>query len=582
MKELAGWTRPAQGAELLHHRVRARLRRALRITLAALVPLSFVAPLAFEDGATRADAAVVDPFTVGTNDHWFLFETDAELDADMDAMVAAGVKWLRVTLDWPSVQPTARDKWNWSHQDRVVREANERGIKIMWLAAYSPKWARPAGYGLHTPPNNPDDFANFVREAARRYAPQGVHHYEIWNEPNLGQWWQPAADPARYTTLLKKAYTAIKGVDPNSYIITGGLAPGSDTSINRSMKTFIEQMYANGAKGYFDAVGIHPYSFPWAPQFAANWNPFYMAPQYHKILTANGDGAKPLWATEVAFPTGTGTDRVSEATQADMLESLIVGWDSFSFGGPLFWHNIRDRGPDPVDLEQNWGLLRYDRSPKPSFVRLQQLLRSAQDVKADPGPQSAVIRWKAPANPSSPITGWRVVANPGAVTVEVAPDARTATLSLTDFTPYFVTVQPIHAAGPGIVSKRSNAVVPGAPVVLPAVGQVLEPDSGTNTTVRVPVHLTAPSSRDVVVDYQALSWAPTFNAHVPNDYTPRTGTLTIPAGSVVGHVSITVKGDNVVEPGGDQFLVVFSNPRNGTLGGFGGIGVGVIVDDAGG
>ena len=100
---------------------RARLRRALRITVAALVPLSFVAPLAFDDGSPRADAAVVDPFTVGTNDHWFLFETDAELDADMDAMVAAGVKWLRVTLDWPSVQPTAPNKWNWAHQDRVVR-----------------------------------------------------------------------------------------------------------------------------------------------------------------------------------------------------------------------------------------------------------------------------------------------------------------------------------------------------------------------------------------------------------------------------------------------------------------------------
>ncbi len=546
-----------------------------------MLPLCFIAPMAYDESSPRAEAAVVDRMTIGTNDHWFLFVSDAELEADMDAMVEAGVSWLRVSLDWPSVQPTAANKWNWSHQDRVVREANERGIKIMWLAAYSPKWARPVGAGLHTPPMNPDHFANFVREAARRYAPLGVHHYEIWNEPNLGQWWQPAADPAAYTTLLKKSYTAIKGVDPQSFIITGGLAPASDTSINRSMKTFITQMYANGAKGYFDAVGVHPYSFPWAPQFAAAWNPFYMAPEYHKILKAQGDGAKQLWATEVAFPTGTGTGRVSEAVQADMLEALVVGWDSFSFGGPLFWHNIRDRGPDPADLEQNWGLLRHDRTPKPAYVRLRQMLRSAQDVIASPGPESVTVNWKAPPNPLSPITGWRIVAEPSGVTVDVAVDARSATLTVADWDPISVTVQPVHSSGPGVVSRRSNSVVPGGPTILPGGGQVLEPDAGT-VTLRVPVHLTHASSRDVQVEYQALSWAPAFNAHVPNDYVPAAGTVTIPAGQTSAYVSLTVKGDTYLEPGGDKFLVVFSRPVNATLGGFGGVGYGYIEEDPGG
>jgi hypothetical protein len=559
--------------------------------MAALVPLALTLPASFDRREERAGAAVVDPRTVGTNDHWFLFESDADLDADMDAMVAAGVTWLRVSLDWPSVQPKGPTTWNWAHEDRVVREANERGIKILFLAAYSPAWARPVGStSLHTPPVNPDHFANFVREAAKRYGPQGVHHYEIWNEPNLGQWWQPAANPAQYAVLLKKASSALKGVDPAAYVVTGGLAPGSDNATDRSMKTFIEQLYVNGAQASFDAVGIHPYSFPWSPQFAAGWNPFFSAPKYHDILRSRGDGSKPLWATEVAFPTGTGSNRVSEATQADMLEALVVGWDNYSFGGPLFWHNIRDRGADLVDLESNWGLLRFDRSKKPAFTRLQQLLRSAQDVDANPGPQSVAVRWNAPANPTSPIMGWRVVASPGngsgngsgnvagTVTIDVGAEARTATVPLIDFTTYTVTVQPLHASGAGVVSKPTRAVMPGAPVIIPTMAEIAEQNTGQASTLQVPVVLSGVPTRDVSINYSTVYWAPAFTAHIPNDYTPVSGTLTIPAGQTIGYVRITVRGDNYPEPKGDLILVTFANPSNGTLGGFQ-VGVGRILGD---
>lgn len=37
----------------------------------------------------------------------------------------------------------------------------------------------------------------------------GVHAYEVWNEPNIVNFWAPGPDPARYTQLLKLAYPAI-------------------------------------------------------------------------------------------------------------------------------------------------------------------------------------------------------------------------------------------------------------------------------------------------------------------------------------------------------------------------------------
>lgn len=561
-----------------------RSERRVLVTLAAallLAPLAIAVPNRFDPSEGRAGASPVDGRTVGTQDWELLWESDAQLAADLDAIAASGMTWIRLQLDWPSIQPTSATGWNWSHTDRVVDAANARGLKVLFLATYAPAWARPAGStSLHTPPTNPDHFATFVREAAKRYAPKGVHHYEIWNEPNLGVVYRPKADPGGYTTLLKKAYSAIKAVDAQSLVMVGGLSPAADNATDLSMATFITQIYAAGAKGSFDAIAIHPYSFPWAPTYAAEWNTFYMAPALHAIMAANGDVGLQIWATEIGFPTGTSTKAVSEAGQADMLEAAVVAWDRYSFGGPLFWFSLVDPGNDPADFYQNWGLLRLDRTEKLAYTRLQQMLLSAEGVKAAPGPGSATITWNAPTTPQTAITGYQVVANPGGATATVGAAARSATLTLSDFTAYTATVQPLTADGPGVVSKPSAPFTPGSPTFVPYIGHVVEPDAGT-IVMEVPVLLDRVTTRDVVADFRTQSVAPYFVASVPNDYLAATGTVTIPAGSRTATIRVTVQGDVHPEPGGDLFMVTFSNLRNATLGGYG-IAVGYIEEDPGG
>ena len=74
--------------------------------------------------------------------------------------------------------------------------------------------------------------------------------YEIWNEPDWPTFWQGAPQPADYAAVLKAAYTALKGADPEAKVISGGLV-GNDFDFLDAAST------DHGAKGSFDAVGVH-------------------------------------------------------------------------------------------------------------------------------------------------------------------------------------------------------------------------------------------------------------------------------------------------------------------------------------
>jgi hypothetical protein len=137
--------------------------------------------------------------------------------------------------------------------------------------------------------------------------------------------------------------------------------------------TFLERMYAAGAAGSFDALGWHPYNFTgifFHP--ASAWSQVAeTSPSARSMMVAHGDGAKQIWGTEFGAPTGTASSAVSEASQATLVRDGYAKWKTWSFAGPLFWYSARDQGTNTVDREQNFGLVKYDYAPKPSFSAYQ-------------------------------------------------------------------------------------------------------------------------------------------------------------------------------------------------------------------
>jgi hypothetical protein len=346
----------------------SRRQRSFAVVVAVALSLSLLP--ATRSTAATAPARVVG---VGSQQPGIAFESPAHLKRDLDAIAAAGMKWVRADFFWSAIQGGGKGTFEWGPTDAFVKAANARHLHVLALVAYTPAWARTGATDTY-PPKDPRDYATFVHAAARRYGSKGVHAWEIWNEPNLSMFWSPKADPVAYTALLKRAYPAIKSADPKAIVVTGGLSPASDTSADRSPMTFLAELYLHGAKGSFSAAGYHPYSFPYSPMYKAEWNTFYRTPDFHGIMKYFGDGAKAVWGTELGYPTGTSSRAVSEQRQADDLVAAINQWTTWSFTGPLILFTLRDSSRNKADVNDNMGMLFVDGRHKPSYSAIRQAL----------------------------------------------------------------------------------------------------------------------------------------------------------------------------------------------------------------
>lgn len=298
----------------------------------------------------------------------------ADLTHQFDNIAATGAKWVRLSLEWSSLETTPGTV-NWTPIDNAVALANARGLHVLANPAYTPSWAR-SGSDDKYPPSDPNTYASFVTRAVQRYAPQGVHVWEVWNEPNIVNFWHPQPDPAGYATLLRSAYSAIHAADPSAVVLTGGTAPtgatldsmGSDGK-GYSPYRWLRLLYEGGNRPYFDAVATHPYaSFPNSPN--VEWGNTMQMDDIHGLMAANGDDAKKLWGTEAGYPTGTASGAVSEATQATFIEDYLEVWRDFgAFTGPLFVYQMRDRGTNASSREDNFGLVHNDWTEKPAYSR---------------------------------------------------------------------------------------------------------------------------------------------------------------------------------------------------------------------
>jgi len=221
--------------------------------------------------------------------------SSTDLARYLDGAKAAHAGWLRVDVNWALIQGGGPTSYNWTSFDNVMRAITDRGMHALAAIMYAPAWARPAGSSGSTPPSDLAAYARFASATAARYAPMGVHAYEIWNEPNIVNFWAPGPDPARYTQMLKLSYSAIKAADPSAVVVSAGLSPygsyGQSDAQHMNPISFLERMYNNGASGSFDAVGWHPYNFPYGIGYAP-WSAWSQmsetAPSARSVMVANG------------------------------------------------------------------------------------------------------------------------------------------------------------------------------------------------------------------------------------------------------------------------------------------------------
>ena len=295
----------------------------------------------------------------------------------------AGFDTVVQLFGWRQIEPT-QGEYHWQYPDEVVQGAGYYGLKLVVRLDQHPQWAAAAPLSVNAPPENIVDYAHFVGRVATRYRGR-VLGYVIWNEPNLSSdWGGRRPDPAAYVALLKAAYQAVKGADPHALVISAGLASTDDQSATAlDDRAYLEAMYGAGAGGYFDVLGAHPYGFAYSPddpRGAHQGLNMARVADLHDIMARHGDGAKPVWATEMGWTVdGKGASAwqtVSEQQQAAYLARAFTraGRDWPWLGMLSVW-NLGDGADKAWD---GYNLLDAAGGPRPAYRTLQQLFRPSQ------------------------------------------------------------------------------------------------------------------------------------------------------------------------------------------------------------
>jgi hypothetical protein len=229
-----------------------------------------------------------------------------ELPGQAPTIAEADTGWVRLEFKMGPSGAIDLDKYT-----AIVDGIRQQGMGIIGLVDYVTIPEDLDGDGT-TDYKDPDDvlayvqhFTETVEILANQFA-GSIRHWEIWNEPNGGQW---HVAPEYYARLLVKVSEVVKGVDPENQILFGGLDHAWITS------QYLEPVYDaldldwEGARP-FDILAVHPY-------FVVRSGVYILDPKvylwekddpsrtvldkYLAYMASRGDSDVDIWITEIGW-----------------------------------------------------------------------------------------------------------------------------------------------------------------------------------------------------------------------------------------------------------------------------------------
>ena len=334
-------------------------------------------------------------------------------------MVLLGANWINIAPGDPPPGFDPRDPgdpaYAWGTLDAAVRDATAQGLEVMILINRAPPWAegpnnpgQQPGFEVGTWKPDPGDVADFGAAIATRYSGRfvdpantgagalpAVRLWELWAEPNLWLNLTPQYEDGKpfaaehYRQMLNAFYPAIKGVDPQNKVVTGGLAPNGDPPgglRTRPLAFYRRLLCLRGhkklrrtqcsSKPHFDVLADNPITIGGGPRTSAIHPDDVMSADLGKVRrvlraaerahTIEPGGRHPLWATEFWWPSNPPAAKggVRPQRQARWIEeSLYLYWKA---GASLaIMLQIKDTDPDYVG---GTGLYFADGTPKPALT----------------------------------------------------------------------------------------------------------------------------------------------------------------------------------------------------------------------
>lgn len=298
--------------------------------------------------------------------------TPARVAADMALARDVGAKALRFGLGWDGVEE-APDRLDFHAVDAIIDDARAAGLEPIPYIGFTPAWAARDPDAPHrSPPRDPSAYARFVEACTARYRGR-VRSWELWNEPDLPDWWTGTA--AELAAMIREAARAARRADPGAVIVLGGMAKGRSP--------FLEDLLApGGVAGFVDVVNVHAYLETWSNERKEALSS--RLGDVADLVARRGEGAD-VWLAEIGYSSHRhapaaasrwGVDVVfahehtprHQAVELVELAALAVA----SRVPSLFaWYRIHDLPPDErvIGDENNHhlGLLDLQGRPKPAL-----------------------------------------------------------------------------------------------------------------------------------------------------------------------------------------------------------------------
>jgi len=245
---------------------------------------------------------------------------------------------------WRDVQPTPTT-WDFSRLDAQVARLRAARKDIVMVLGVTPQWAskRPQGPGNYGPgtaaePRDLRSWRAYVRRLAIRYKGK-INKWELYNEPNVKLFF--SGQPKDMLNMSREAWTQLKSVDRNNYVISPGVAIRTDNS-----PKWLDTYLALGGGKYSNAIAVHFYvRARQRPEHTIG----YLA-IVRKIMAARGVSKQPLWNTESGYGRATTDVRTNEIytgntamayvartyvlmAAGNVARSYWYGWDHRGFTG---------------------------------------------------------------------------------------------------------------------------------------------------------------------------------------------------------------------------------------------------------
>ncbi len=325
----------------------------------------------------------------------------------------AGFGWVRQQIHWKNIERDVgegQEDYGWQDLDAVVDAVNAYDLRLMVSIVRSP--AQYTADGSDGLPADPTDLGDFVEDMATRYG-DNIHAYEIWNEQNLAHETGgtiSVEDAGHYVEILMEAYTRIKEVNPNAYVVAGAPSPTnysdptnavSDTEYLRAMYEYRDGIVTD----YFDAQGVHPAGsanppdtlWPDNPSDAEGWteHPSFYFRHIENIrekMVQYGMGDHQIWITEFGWATENVTPGYEYGNQNSMedqaqyiSDAMQMTYEEYPWVGNMFLWNLNFAvtwneadPPQPLHEQAAFSILNPDWSPRPSFNAVQATIATIQ------------------------------------------------------------------------------------------------------------------------------------------------------------------------------------------------------------